>query len=82
MNDPDASGGTRRLDDYSPEIAVIVSRFQMALENMPDCNYEALRDALRWSRQTYLPVTMSTLCTAYCIALRASLHHRENRLVQ
>ncbi len=61
-----------RADDYSPEVAAIVSQFQMAIERTPDCDYEALRVALRWSRQTYLPITMSSLCAAYCIACRPS----------
>jgi hypothetical protein len=65
-----------RADEYVPEIVPLILRFQQAIEAAPNCDYEALRAALRWARQTYLPITMSTLCAAYCIACRPTFHQQ------
>jgi hypothetical protein len=63
-----------RADEYALEVVPLILHFQRAIEAAPNCDYDALRAALRWARQTYLPVTMSTLCAAYCIACRPTLH--------
>ncbi len=65
-----------RADEYSAEVAPTVIRFQRAIERMTNCDYEALRTALHWARHTSLPITLSSLCTAYCIACRPTFRQQ------
>jgi hypothetical protein len=62
------SHSPQRADDYAPDVAAIVCKFQKWIESNSGCDYPALRAALSWARQTSQPVTMSSLIAAYCRA--------------
>ena len=59
------SNSVQRADDYAPDEAAIVCKFQEWIELNPGCDYAALRAALSWARQTCQPITMASLIAAY-----------------
>jgi hypothetical protein len=51
-SDADSTYPVGRADDYTPDAEALISRFQRAIERTPECDDDALRNVLHWSRHT------------------------------